>query len=133
MTERIERAGLQVARELATFVSEQVLPGTGVEEMTFWTGFASIVHDLSPRNRELLARRDDLQEKLDAWYRENGPPSDMEVYKQFLRDIGYLLEEGAPFSISTRGGTASSGLSTPSRSSACSASQVLRRSLTCWV
>ena len=101
MTERIERAGLQVARELATFVSEQVLPGTGVDEMTFWTGFASIVHDLSPRNRELLARRDDLQEKLDAWYRKRSSVRHGGL-QQFLRDIGYLLEEGAPFSISTR-------------------------------
>ena len=67
----------------------------------FFAAFAALVHDLAPRNRELLAERDDMQAKIDAWYRENGAPSDMEAYTAFLRDIGYILPEGEDFSVDT--------------------------------
>ena len=65
MTNRIEIAGLRVAGELFTFVADEALPGTGIGELDFWKGFAAILKDLAPRNRALLARRDDLQAKLD--------------------------------------------------------------------
>ncbi len=101
MTDRLEISGLHVARELADFVIEEVIPGTGIDGYEFWAGFSAIVHELAPRNRALLERRDELQEKIDAWYRDNGAPSDMEAYKAFLREIGYLVPEGAPFKVTT--------------------------------
>ena len=101
MPHRIEVAGLKVDGELFTFIGDDALPGTGIQELDFWHRFADILRDLAPRNRALLARRDELQAKLDDWYRANGAPSDMDAYKTFLRDIGYLLPEGPDFQVST--------------------------------
>lgn len=101
MTDRIEIAGLRIARELHDFVAGEVLPGTGIEAADFWNGFSVIVHDLAPKNRALLAKRDAIQEKLDGWYRDHGAPIDMEGYKTFLKEIGYLVPEGPAFSVST--------------------------------
>ncbi|MER8429299.1 malate synthase G [Mesorhizobium caraganae] len=101
MTDRVEIAGLRIARELNDFVAGEALPGTGITADTFWNGFSSIVHDLAPKNRALLAKRDAMQEKLDAWYRANGAPIDMAAYKIFLKEIGYLVPEGPAFSVST--------------------------------
>ncbi|UVK42791.1 malate synthase G [Mesorhizobium sp. AR07] len=101
MTDRIEIAGLRIARELHDFVAGEALPGTGIEAADFWNGFSAIVHDLSAKNRALLAKRDAMQEKLDGWYRDHGAPVDMEVYKAFLKEIGYLVPEGPAFSVST--------------------------------
>ncbi|TPJ20078.1 malate synthase G [Mesorhizobium sp. B2-7-3] len=101
MTDRIEIAGLRIARELHDFVVDQALPGLDIEAARFWDGFSVIVHDLAPRNRALLAKRDAMQEKLDGWYRDNGAPIDMNAYKAFLKEIGYLVPEGPAFSVST--------------------------------
>ncbi len=101
MTNLIEIAGLRVAGNLFTFVADEALPGTGISERDFWHRFAAIVHDLAPKNRALLTRRDDLQAKLDDWYRTNGAPSDMEAYKGFLKEIGYLVPEGPEFQVTT--------------------------------
>ena len=101
MTNRIEIAGLRVAGELFAFVAEEALPGTGISELDFWKSFAAIISDLGPKNRALLARRDDLQAKLDEWYRQNGAPTDMAAYKAFLTDIGYLVPEGPDFAVTT--------------------------------
>ncbi|MER9416154.1 malate synthase G [Mesorhizobium sp. M0306] len=101
MTDRVEIAGLRIARELHDFVANQALPGTGIEAEAFWGGFSAIVHELSPKNRALLEKRDAMQDKLDRWYRDNGAPVDMEAYKTFLREIGYLLPEGPAFSVTT--------------------------------
>ncbi|MER8595121.1 malate synthase G [Mesorhizobium sp. M1182] len=101
MTDRVEIAGLRIARELHDFVVNEALPGTGIEAGAFWSGFSAIVHDLSPKNRALLEKRDAMQDKLDRWYRDNGAPVDMEAYKTFLREIGYLLPEGPAFSVTT--------------------------------
>ena len=104
MTEQVEVGDLRVARTLVQFVDRQVLPGTGLDRDVFWAGLASIIHDLSPRNRELVAVRAQLQAKIDDWHRRNpGPIADMEGYKSFLRDIGYLRDEGPNFSITTTG------------------------------
>jgi malate synthase len=102
LTNRIEVAGLRVAGELFAFVADEALPGTGITELDFWHKFAEIIHGLTPRNRELLAKRDAMQAELDEWYRINGAPSDLATYKVFLKDIGYLLEEGPDFKVSTR-------------------------------
>jgi malate synthase len=101
MSERVEIAGLRIAPELRDFVEAEALPGTGVSPETFWSGFAAILSDLAPKNRALLDKRDRLQETIDAWYRDNGAPSDMEAYQSFLRDIGYLLPEGPAFAVTT--------------------------------
>lgn len=101
MTDRIEIAGLRIARELHDFVAGEALPGTGIEAADFWNGFSAIVHDLGTKNRALLAKRDAMQEKLDGWYRDHGAPVDMEAYKAFLKEIGYLVPEGPAFSVST--------------------------------
>ncbi|MFC3326710.1 malate synthase G [Mesorhizobium cantuariense] len=101
MTDRIEIAGLRIARELHEFVAREALPGTGIEADAFWNGFSAIVHDLAPKNRALLAKRDAMQEKLDGWYRDHGAPVDMEAYKAFLKEIGYIVPEGPAFSVST--------------------------------
>ncbi|MER9331513.1 malate synthase G [Mesorhizobium sp. M0488] len=101
MTDRVEIAGLRIARELHDFVVDEALPGTGITADAFWSGFSVIVHDLAPKNRALLAKRDAMQEKLDGWYRDNGAPVDMETYKAFLKEIGYLVPEGPAFSVTT--------------------------------
>ncbi|MEJ6784051.1 malate synthase G [Aminobacter sp. Piv2-1] len=85
-------AGLSVDPALRAFVDNEVLPSARVDPAAFWLGLAEIVRDLAPRHRELLAIRDDLQAKIDAWHRERkGKPHDASAYEQFLRDIGYLV------------------------------------------
>ncbi|MFY0992802.1 malate synthase G [Halomonas sp. C05BenzN] len=102
MTERVTRHRLQVAAELDRFINEQALPGTGVDAEAFWSGVDALFHDLTPKNRELLAERDRLQEKLDAWHRENpGPVRDMAAYRAFLEEIGYLVEAPAEVGVTT--------------------------------
>src|SRR5690606_906949 len=76
---------------LHDFIENEALPGTGIEADAFWAGFDAIVHDLTPRNRELLAERDRLQNEIDAWHRSNpGPITDKAAYRGFLEQIGYL-------------------------------------------
>ena len=100
--DRVEEAGLRIARELHDFVVQEALPGTGVEPAAFWQGFAAALRDLAPRNGVLLAQRDELQSKLDEWNRAQGAkPLDPDAYEAFLRDIGYLQPEPAPFKVST--------------------------------
>jgi malate synthase len=97
----VEAHGLLIDKRLYDFIVTQAIPGTHVEADAFFAGFSRIVHDLAPKNRALLAKRDDLQAQIDAWYRENGAPSDLGAYESFLRDIGYLLPEGPDFRIET--------------------------------
>jgi len=101
MSDRIEIEGLKIARVLHDFIVDEALPGTGIDAAGFWKNFSDIVHDLAPRNRALLARRDELQARIDAWHRDNGAPGDLDAYKAFLTEIGYLLPEGPDFSVAT--------------------------------
>ena len=102
MVERVQSGRLQVAKILFDFVNGEALPGTAVEPDQFWTAFDDIVHDLSPRNRELLAKRDTLQVQIDAWHKDHRDTQfDIELYKSFLKEIGYLLPEGDDFEAST--------------------------------
>ena len=96
-----EKAGLSIDSALYDFLVDETLPGTGVDAERYFADFSAIVHDLAPENRALLKTRDALQGKLDAWYRENGAPSDMAAYEAFLREIGYLLPEGGAFKVTT--------------------------------
>jgi malate synthase len=92
MTNRIATHGLKVAAELHQFIETQVLPGTGVDPKAFWKGFSAIVHELAPKNAALLAERDQMQLKLDAWHKANpGPIGNLPQYKSFLKEIGYLV------------------------------------------
>ena len=102
MTDRVNAGGLQVDKELYDFINDEALPGTGIAPETFWSGFDGLVHDLAPRNRELLAARDELQTRIDAWYRENrDQPIDLAEYKTVLQEIGYLVPEGEDFTVDT--------------------------------
>jgi malate synthase len=98
---QLEQHGLTIDRQLYDFLVDEALPGTGVEKDAFFTAFSAIVHDLAPKNRALLAKRDAFQEELDGWYRKNGAPIDGEAYQAFLREIGYLLPEGPDFAVAT--------------------------------
>ncbi|MBT9372762.1 malate synthase G [Rhizobium sp. CSW-27] len=98
---RIERQGLAVDEALHAFLVNEALPGSGIEADAFFAALSALVHDLAPKNRDLLARRDALQEQLDEWYRKNGAPGDGVAYEAFLRQIGYLLPEGPDFQVST--------------------------------
>ena len=97
----VEAHGLSIDKRLYDFIVTQAIPGTEVEADAFFAGFSRIVHDLAPKNRALLAKRDDLQAQIDAWYRKNGAPADLAAYESFLREIGYLLPEGPDFKIET--------------------------------
>jgi malate synthase len=100
MSKFVDRAGLNVAEALVRFVEEEALPGTGVDAAAFWTGAADVFARFAPRNRDLLAVRADLERGIDAWHAERrGKPIDEAVYQGFLRDIGYLRPEPAPFTI----------------------------------
>ncbi len=102
MSARIDRHGLSVAKELDDFIQTEALPGTGVDADAFWAGFAAIVRDLTPANRSLLAKRDELQAAIDAWHEDRrGQRHDPDEYKEFLTAIGYLVREGGDFEIAT--------------------------------
>ena len=101
---RIPLHGLQVAEQLADFVATEALPGTGMSADALWSGFADLLASMAPRNRALLARRDEFQAQIDAWHIQHaGSPHDQAAYPDFLRGIGYLLPEPAPFSVATAG------------------------------
>lgn len=103
MSDYVNRAGLQVAAILADFVESKALPGTGVEAAALWQGLADILARFVPVNRALLAKRDDIQAKLDTWHKANpGPIADMGAYRKFLTEIGYLVPEPVGFEIGTK-------------------------------
>lgn len=102
VTDRIERHGLQVATIMDDLVADKILPGTGVETDAFWQSFAAIIRDLAPKNKALLAEREDIQAKIDAWHlARQGQQIDASDYRAFLLEIGYLVPEGDDFKITT--------------------------------
>jgi malate synthase len=104
MSNYVEKSGLQVDAQLAAFVESEAIPGTGVAADAYWAGLAGLVERFMPRNRELLAFRDELQGKIDQWHHEHGPVAgDPAGYAAFLREIGYLVPEPADFTIETSG------------------------------
>ena len=98
---RIEKNGLAFDAGLYEFLTKEALPAAGVDADAYFASFAAIVNELAPENKALLEKRDRFQEKLDAWYRENGAPVDMAAYEAFLREIGYILPEGPAFTVTT--------------------------------
>src|SRR5580692_10922146 len=106
MTDRTQAAGLQVATDLYRFIEDEALPAAGVTVTgpAFWAGVAEIIADLSPVNRDLLRRRDELQAAIDSWHRANaGQPHDPAKYRAFLEEIGYLVPSPGPFQVATEG------------------------------
>ena len=102
MTDYTEKYGLKISDVLCNFVQERALAGTGLSSDTFWKGLSDMVKDLAPVNRALLEKRREIQEKIDAWHvAHRNTPHDHEAYKAFLKDIGYLVEEGDAFEIET--------------------------------
>jgi malate synthase len=102
MTQRTSQGGLQVATVLNDLLTERICPGTGLEPAAVWDALEKIVADLAPKVRVLLARRDELQLKIDEWHRaRTNQPHDAEAYKKLLTEIGYLLPEGNDFSATT--------------------------------
>ncbi len=100
MTNYIKVGNLQVADELYEFINANVLPGSQVNQEYFWAGLESIIKDLTPKNRALLAQRDDFQNKINQWHLEN-KNFEFNKYKAFLEEIGYLEPEVEDFKIST--------------------------------
>lgn len=98
----IDRNGLKIANELVDFVEQRALPGTGIDPDTFWVGAAAIFARFAPDNEALLTKRDLIQAELDGWLAERaGEPIDQGDYQSFLRSIGYLVDEPAPFAVTT--------------------------------
>ncbi|WP_168395270.1 malate synthase G [Acinetobacter indicus] len=99
MTARIQKGKLAIAKELYDFIENEALPGSGLDSDAYWKNFEQVVVDLSPKNKALLAKRDELQAKIDEWHRNN--TFELEAYKAFLTEIGYLLPEVEDFQITT--------------------------------
>jgi malate synthase len=103
MTEHVQVGGLQVAKVLFDFVNNEAIPGTGLTADKFWAGADKVIHDLAPKNKALLAKRDDFQARIDGWHQSRaGQAHDAVAYKAFLQDIGYLLPEAADFQATTQ-------------------------------
>jgi malate synthase len=93
---------LKVAEDLLLFVNNELLKGIDISAEKFWLGFDNIIHELAPENKKLIKKRENLQTKIDNWHIKNkGSKIDIEAYKKFLLEIGYLKEEGPDFNIET--------------------------------
>ena len=104
MTARIQQGKLSIAKELYDFIENEALTGTGVDSATYWKNFEQVVADLTPKNKELLAKREQLQAQIDEWHRANPATNgklDQTAYQAFLRDIGYIVPEGDDFQVGT--------------------------------
>ena len=104
MTDRVSVGNLRIARVLYDFVNKEALAGTDIDPDSFWAGVDKVVTDLTPQNQDLLNRRDELQAQIDKWHRQRViAPLDMDAYRQFLTEIGYLQPEPDDFTITTSG------------------------------
>jgi malate synthase len=97
---KVQRASLQVDSQLCTFIEDEALPGTGIEAEQFWSNLTLLFDELTPRNRDLLERRAELQALIDEWHRSHDV-IDLEEYRSFLHDIGYIVAPGPAFSVTT--------------------------------
>ena len=99
----IPAAGLQIDNHLYRFITKQVLPSRpDIQAEAFWQGFAELLAEFAPRNRALLEKRDAIQQQIDDWHKQNGAATDAAAYRAFLKEIGYLADEPAPFKIGTQ-------------------------------
>jgi malate synthase len=103
MTQYVKTQNIQVAQCLHHFIEQDVLPHSTISPTEFWQRFSVIIEELSPINKSLLIKRDDLQQKIDCWHQNNfGDKFDFSAYKRFLKDINYLVPEVADFKITTQ-------------------------------
>ncbi|MDR7061931.1 MULTISPECIES: malate synthase G [unclassified Sphingopyxis] len=103
MTEFLDRSGLSVDSRLSDFIEQRALPGTGLDAAKFWSDFAGLLGKFTPENAALLIKREDLQVQIDAWHHGRaGQTHDAAAYQAFLRKIGYLVPEPAPFQVGTQ-------------------------------
>lgn len=105
MSNRIQKGSLAIDAQLYDFIANEVMPVVGLDNDKYWQGFEKIVKDFSPRNKALLAKRDDIQAKIDDWHRQNPIKDgnfDKEKYTQFLKEIGYIVPQGDDFLIETQ-------------------------------
>ena len=101
--EYIKKGSLSVSTDLEKFLATEVLPGLDLSEDDFWMSLENIVDEFSPRNKKLLEIRESIQREIDAWHLANqNQEQNLNVYKDFLKDIGYLVDEGENFHISTQ-------------------------------
>ena len=104
MNQYVTIEDLRVDPILFDFVNDEAIPGSGVDSARFWAAFSRIVSSFAPRNKSLLAERDALQTQIDAWHRERrGTALDLDAYRAFLTEIGYLVPEGDAFAVTTDG------------------------------
>ncbi|MGK0461470.1 MAG: malate synthase, partial [Candidatus Azotimanducaceae bacterium] len=102
MTDKISNGQLEIEKVLYDLVTDEIIPGTGVEADVFWQGLEDILQEMMPRNKSLLAIRDDFQKKIDDWHKaQASKPHHAKAYEAFLKEIGYLLPEGGDFEIET--------------------------------
>ncbi|RLA38783.1 MAG: malate synthase G, partial [Gammaproteobacteria bacterium] len=102
MADRIQQGNLQVAKEIFDLVANELTPGSGISVENFWASFEEILVDLTPRNRELLQIRNNLQTQIDTWHTQRaGETINQAEYKTFLQEIGYLVDVGGDFQIET--------------------------------
>jgi len=100
---KIDKGNLKVNYDLLEFVNDELLPGTNIDPIKFWSGFDKAVHELTTINKKLLFIRDEMQKKIDEWHVDNkGKEFDTKAYESFLKEIGYLVKEGPAFSIETK-------------------------------
>ncbi len=100
---KIDKGNLKVNYDLLEFVNDELLPGTNIDPIKFWSGFDKAVHELTTINKKLLFIRDEMQKKIDKWHVDNkGKEFDTKAYENFLKEIGYLVKEGPAFSIETK-------------------------------
>ena len=101
---RVTIGSLSIDPSLEALVREEIMPGLGLDADNFWNSFSQILNDLTPRNRELLEKRDRIQQQIDEWHlNRKGQPHDPQAYQEFLRSIDYLVPEGPDFKITTTG------------------------------
>jgi len=101
---RVTIGSLSIDPSLEALVREEIMPGLGLDAKDFWNSFSHILNDLTPRNRELLEKRDRIQQQIDDWHlNRKGQPHDPQAYQEFLRSIDYLVPEGPDFKITTTG------------------------------
>jgi malate synthase len=103
MKDYVKVGNLQVASALYQFINLEALPGTGLASEQFWLDLDALIHDLTPKNKALLAKRDEIQKAINDWHKENRENFEFEAYKTFLQEIGYLEPEGPSFEITTQG------------------------------
>lgn len=91
----------KINEELYNFVNNEIIPGTGIEVNNFWQGFMEAANKLADKNKLLLEKRDEIQKKIDNWHTSNKDNFNLENYKNFLKEINYIVEEQEDFTIET--------------------------------